>query len=140
MSPIGKTKDVGYQFGVRKTFPVPSKKLWDFLLSPKGLKIWLGDSPTSLELNQEFITSDEVKGMVRVFQPYSHLRMSWQGKDWLNSSTVQLRVIDKDDKATVSFHQEKLHDAQQRDQVKKYWNKIIDNLEAQIQKEINSKP
>ncbi len=32
-SQVGKTKDVGFQYGIRKTFPVSSEKAWDFLFS-----------------------------------------------------------------------------------------------------------
>ena len=30
---VGKTKDVGFQFGIRKTIPASTEKVWDFLFS-----------------------------------------------------------------------------------------------------------
>jgi len=41
-NPVGKTKDVGFEFGTRKMFPVSTEKVWDFF-SESGLKIWLGN-------------------------------------------------------------------------------------------------
>ncbi len=40
---VGLTKDVGWKFGLRKTFPYSQEYLWDFMFSDKGLKIWLGE-------------------------------------------------------------------------------------------------
>ncbi len=40
---VGKTKDVGFQFGIRKTIPVSTEKVLNFLLWDNGLKIWLGN-------------------------------------------------------------------------------------------------
>jgi len=37
------TKDIGFQFGIRKTFPVPKEKVWSFLFSKSGLITWLGE-------------------------------------------------------------------------------------------------
>jgi hypothetical protein len=39
---VGQTKDVGFQIGVRRTFPVSVNLAWDFLFSDKGLSFWLG--------------------------------------------------------------------------------------------------
>ena len=51
---VGKTKDVGFQFGIRKTFPVSTEKVWDFLFSKNGLKIWLGKLKNELEIKKEY--------------------------------------------------------------------------------------
>ncbi len=60
---VGKTKDVGFQYGIRKTIPVSNEKVWDFLLSENGLSIW-------------FETQNGTTGLVRVFSPNSHIRLN----------------------------------------------------------------
>lgn len=64
---IGKTKDVGLQFGVRKTIPVSTEKVWDFLFSESGLRIWLGSLKSELELNKEFETENKITGLLKGF-------------------------------------------------------------------------
>jgi len=136
---IGQTKDVGFQFGIRKTFAISSDEMWEFLLSRKGLEIWLGELETEFDLQKEFKTKNGVNGFVRVFKPNSHIRINWQKKNWENLSTVQLRVIGKNEKTTVSFHQEKLLDSIQREEMKEYWNRVMNKITNKLKKENNEK-
>ena len=129
---IGLTKDVGWQFGLRKTLPYSQAYLWDFMFSEKGLKIWLGEFDEELEIKKPFKTKAGIEGFVRVFKPYSHIRLNWKKKNWENLSTVQVRVMGNQEKATISFHQEKLSDNLQREEMKKYWNEKMVKIEKVI--------
>ena len=129
---IGKTKDVGFQFGIRKTFPVSTEKVWDFLFSENGLKIWLGRLKSELEIKKEYETENGTKGLVRVFKANSHIRLSWKPKNWENMSTIQIRVIGNQEKTTIAIHQEKLLNSEQRAEMKEYWNEIMKNIEIEI--------
>jgi len=130
---IGQTKDVGFQFGIRKTIPISTEKVWDFLFSENGLKIWLGNLKSELELNKEFETENGITGLLRVFKPNSHIRVNWKLKTWENMSTVQIRVIGDENKTTIAIHQEKLLNSLQRNEMKEYWNKIIEKLTNKIE-------
>ncbi len=132
---IGKTKDVGFQFGIRKTIPVSTEKVWDFLFSDNGLKIWLGKLNTELELKKEFETENGITGFVRVFNPNSHIRLNWKPKNWENMSTVQIRVIGDENKTTIAIHQEKLLNSEQRAEMKKYWTEIMRKLTNEMNKD-----
>jgi len=129
---IGKTKDVGFQFGIRKTISVSTEKVWDFLFSKNGLKIWLGTLKDDLELKKEFKTKNGITGFVRVFKPNSHIRLNWKPKTWGNISTVQIRVIGNNEKTTIAIHQEKLLNNEQRNEMKYYWTKVINKLTTEI--------
>jgi len=129
----GQTKDVGFQFGIRKTFPVSTEKVWDFLFSEQGLKIWLGKLKNELEIKKEYETENGTKGLVRVFKPNSHIRLNWKPKNWENMSTIQIRVIGHQEKTTVSIHQEKLLNSEQRAEMKKYWTEIIEKITNKIE-------
>ena len=122
---IGQTKDAGFQFGLRKTFSVSLESAWDFMFSEQGLKTWLGELENELEVDEEYITKEGIEGLVRVFKPMSHIRLSWKKKNWENSSTIQVRVFGNQEKTTISFHQEKLLNGEQRDEMKKYWNEVM---------------
>lgn len=130
---VGQTKDVGFQIGIRRTLPISLDKAWHFLFSEEGLKIWLGKiSSEQFDLNKNYKTKEGVEGEVRVFEPNSHIRLTWKPKNWTNISTLQIRVIEAKDKTTISIHQEKLLDNSQRAEMKKYWKKVIDTLTKKI--------
>ena len=46
--------------------------------------------------------------------------MNWILKNWENSSTVQIRVIENKNKTTIAIHQEKLLNEEQRNETKEY--------------------
>jgi uncharacterized protein YndB with AHSA1/START domain len=125
---IGQTASAGFQIGVRRTFPVSQEQAWAFLTSPEGLKIWLGElSSLELRVGHRFTTQEGTEGELRVVKPPAQLRMTWQPKGWTKPSTLQVRVIphEKDpNRATISFHQEKLDDADARERMKKRWEDV----------------
>lgn len=131
---VGQTKDVGFQFGIRRSFPISTDKAWEYLFSEKGLNTWLGEFETKLQLKKEFQTNKGVVGLIRVLQPNSHIRLNWKRKHWKNQSTVQIRVIENQKNTTISFHQEKLIDSKQRAEMKDYWNEIMKEISKEITK------
>jgi len=129
---IGKTKDVGFQFGIRKTFPISAEKAWDFMFGAKGLKIWLGELKGELEIKKGYETENGITGDVRVFKPNSHIRLTWKPKNWQNISTLQIRVIPNQNKTTIAIHQENLLDSAQRAEMKEYWNNVMNTITNNI--------
>lgn len=129
---VGKTKDVGFQFGIRKTFSVSSEEVWDFLFSENGLKIWLGNLKNELEIKKEYETENGITGLVRVFKANSHIRLNWKPKNWENMSTIQIRVIGNQTKATIAIHQEKLLNTEQRNEMKAYWTEIMKKIGTEL--------
>ena len=125
----GLTQSAGYQIGVRRTFNVSLYDAWDLLLSRKGLELWLGtDNLEKWETGLEFRSSDGITGSVRVFRVYSHIRISWKKKEWSNYSVLQIRTIETGAKTTISFHQEHLADAAQREEMKEHWKKVLEKI------------
>lgn len=123
---VGQTKDAGFEIGVRKTFPVSASRAWDFLFSDGGLSAWLnGVMSAEFGINQSYKTTEGSEIKPTIVKPYSHIRLTWRRKDWENTSTLQLRVIDAKGKATVSFHQEKLLNSKQRAEMKAHWDAVI---------------
>ena len=129
---VGKTKDVGFQFGLRKTFPISKEEMWDFLFSENGLKIWLGNLITDFEFKNHYETEDGITGFVRVLKPYSHIRINWKKENWENLSTLQIRVMGNQEKSTFAIHQEKLLDSDQRAEMKEYWNGVMDKIAHEL--------
>lgn len=130
---IGQTKDSGFQIGVRKTLPVSSGTAWDFLFSGEGLKIWLGHiNSDEFEINKNYKTKEGIEGKINVFKTNSHIRLTWKPKHWSNISAVQIRVMDTKGNTTISFHQDKLLDITQREEMKKHWGRVLDKLTEEI--------
>lgn len=125
---IGQTKDVGFQFGLRKTFSVPQVTMWHFMFSNEGLNIWLGELQSDLEINKAIKATAGTEGFVRVFKSLSHIRMNWRNRSWSNLSTLQVRVIGDEKKSTIIFHQEKLEDSEQRADMKAHWTAVMEAI------------
>jgi uncharacterized protein YndB with AHSA1/START domain len=129
---IGRTKDAGFQFGIRRTFPVSQESAWEFLFSEMGLALWLGLMDQPLMYKSAFVTLEGIEGVVTVIKPLSHVRMAWKKKSWQNTSRLQVRLIPNNGKTTISFHHEKLMDAAQREEMKTYWGGVMDKLSGEI--------
>lgn len=66
---VGQTKTVGFQVGVRRTFPISQEKAWEFVASEDGLKLWLGESTKiNLQPGQKFCT-EMGEGEIRIVKP-----------------------------------------------------------------------
>jgi hypothetical protein len=131
---IGQTKDVGFQIGIRRTFPISPEKAWGFLFSENGLKIWLGELISGeFSINQDYQTKEGVIGSLKVFKLFSHIRLTWKKNGWQNITTLQIRIIASKSGTTISFHQEKLLDENQRAKMKKYWGNILTKLTDKIE-------
>ncbi len=134
--PVGKTKDAGWQVGARRTYDLPLDRVWEFLTSERGLRLWLGKSPgIELRAGNAYRLPDGTGGEVRVFKPRSHIRLTWRPPGWERHSTVQLRVIPKGERCVVAFHQEHLPDGAARETRRAYYLKVLEQLEDELETE-----
>lgn len=69
-------------------------------------------------IDREYQTQEGIEGKIKIFKPSSRIRLTWKKKEWQNTSTLQIRVIATKTGATISFHQEKLQDNNQRAEMK----------------------
>lgn len=126
---IGKTKSAGYQVGIRKTFPITLQDAWNYMFSYEGIKLWLGyTGPMVWVRGQKYTKRNGTDFCVRVYKELSHVRVTYTQKEWTNISTIQIRFIASKTGTTISFHQEKLLDENQRMKMKLHWEKIIASI------------
>jgi uncharacterized protein YndB with AHSA1/START domain len=128
---VGKTADAGYQIGVRRTVPASEERVWARLLSPAGLRIWLG-GVARVEPGTRFSFGSGISGQIRVYKPWSHLRLTWQRPDWDAPSVLQVRVIPARTGTTLSFHQDHLRGPAERTAMKGHWEQVIEHLSAKL--------
>jgi uncharacterized protein YndB with AHSA1/START domain len=131
--PVGLTKDAGWEIGVSRTLARPAAEVWDLLTSARGSALWLGPGlewpaarGTAYELD------DGTVGEVRSFRPLERLRLTWQPPDWDHGSTVQIAIVDNGDRTRVTFHQERLADAAERERQRAHWSAAMDRVEAAL--------
>ncbi len=126
---IGQTKGAGFEIGVRRTFDVPVVRAWEVITSDRGMKLWLGDvSGLKWEKGETYKTKDGTEGEIRIINQGSHLRITWWPSDWEKASTIQIRVIPNGEKTTISFHQENLKGAGEREEMRLRWENVLDKL------------
>jgi uncharacterized protein YndB with AHSA1/START domain len=125
-NPSGKSS---YQVDIQDTINVPARDVWNFLLSKRGLGIWLKTwKLDKWETGIHFTTEHGVKGKVRVFNPYSHIRLSWHPPHWENSSILEIRTLARNGGTLLHFHMEQLTTVAQKEEMEKYWMQVLDEL------------
>jgi len=126
---VGETADSGFQIGVQRTLPFPAPRVWELLLSPRGLAVWLGRTGRlRLEKGARYRTREGASGELRSLTPGGHLRLSWQPPGWAKPSVIQLRLLSKAGRTAVHFHQEKLPDAKAREEMRARWKKSLEQI------------
>ncbi len=131
---VGKTKDTGFEIGVRQTFSTSPQQAWEALTSAKGIRLWLGDvSNLRLETGETYQTPDGTTGEFRVVNPGGHLRLTWQPAGWGIASTLQVRVIPRGVKTVISFHQEQLRGEAEREQMHQRWLAVLETLRSRLE-------
>jgi len=132
-SAAGKTKHAGYQVGARRTVDSAPDVCWRFLTSSQGVAIWLGHVElASWQVGTKYAAADGVRGEVRVFKPYSHLRITWHPVGWQRASTMQLRIIPKGSGCTIALHQEHLPGPDARAMRKQDFITMLDGIEQAL--------
>lgn len=131
---IGQTKSVGFQVGVRRTFPISQEQAWALITTAEGVHSWLGEGTTIiLEAGHKY-HSRTGTGEIRIVKPLEQLRLTWQKEAWSRPSTVQIRILPKErNKTTISFHQEHLSDQTVREEMKRHWESVLDSIKERAQ-------
>jgi len=128
-STVGKTKDAGWEVGVRRTVPSPLEEVWDFLLED-GLPLWLGRTTLVLEKGAEYQTDDDIRGRVLGYTPGFRIRLTWQPGEWDHDSTLQLTVREAETGTTIAFHQERLSGREERKIMLGHWKEVVEEIAA----------
>ncbi|MET9311287.1 SRPBCC domain-containing protein [Kribbella sp. NPDC003505] len=123
--PTGLTKDAGWNVGVSRTFPCPLDDVWDAVVSPEGVAVWLG-AGALLEDGASYETDDGTVGVVRSLRANNRVRLTWQPVDWSHDSTVQVAVSSSGGRTVLRFHQERLASAAERERQRTHWSQVMD--------------
>jgi uncharacterized protein YndB with AHSA1/START domain len=124
---VGHTRDAGWEIGVSRTIHRPVGEVWDFITSPAGIALWLGEGVTlPAERGVAYETTAGVQGETRSFRELDRIRLTWQPPDWSHDTTLQLAVRSAGaGRTTLVVHQERLADASEREQQRRHWQGVI---------------
>jgi uncharacterized protein YndB with AHSA1/START domain len=124
---VGHTRDAGWEIGVSRTIHRPVDEVWDFITSPEGVAVWLGEGVTVLpEPGADYETATGVRGETRSFRALDRVRLTWQPPDWSHDTTLQLAVRRVGaGRTTLVVHQERLVDASERERQRSHWQGVI---------------
>lgn len=126
---IGQTKDAGWQIGVSKTLAHPVDKVWDLIAGPEGLDLWLGPgAELKPEKGFRYETATGISGEVRSFHKHDRIRLTWRPADWDHDTTVQVAMAATGDRTKLTFHQEWLAGAEERERQRAYWKGVMDTV------------
>jgi uncharacterized protein YndB with AHSA1/START domain len=131
---VGLTKDVGWEVGASRSFPVAAEEAWAVLTSAEGVAAWLGEVPGGLpeRAGEPYRTADGATGEVRSFRPGDRVRVTYQPPGRPGPTTVQVAITSRTTAAgpstKVGFHQEHLADADERAARKAHWAAVLDAL------------
>jgi len=121
----GKTKDAGWEVGVRTTVPAVLPTVWQYLLT-EGLPVWLGEiAELPTEKGAEYATADGVRGSIRSYTDGVRIRLGWKPDDWPHDTTLQLTVKEAITGTTIGIHQEKLADREERRMMLGHWKNVV---------------
>ncbi|PWV94466.1 activator of Hsp90 ATPase-like protein [Paenibacillus cellulosilyticus] len=128
---VGQTKSTGFQVGVRRTFNIAVEDAWDLITSTQGIELWLGHAAVIFEKGHQYQSSEGITGEIRTVNVHENIRLTWKRESWAKPSTVQVRTIAKGkDQTTISFHQENLGSLEVREEMKVYWEEVLNKLKA----------
>jgi uncharacterized protein YndB with AHSA1/START domain len=132
-TPKGLTKDAGWEIGVSRTFPVPLEHAWDFLTSPAGARLWLGDGATvPTEKGEPIVSAAGGEGELRSLRRKDRVRLRWKAPGWDHETVVQIAVRGDETKTSIRFHQEWLANAEEREQQRAHWSSVLDQVEKAL--------
>lgn len=125
-----------YSITATKSLAVGADDVWKFLISPRGIALWLKPlSPFHLRPGESFENEDGIFGQLRTVKAGRRLRLTWQDSDWDRKSILQINIVPKPKgKSILVFQQEQLRQGRLRESLRQHWRKIL----AEIAKEVTT--
>jgi uncharacterized protein YndB with AHSA1/START domain len=134
MAPTGLTKDVGWQIGVSRTVPGSLDDVWATLVGQAAVAVWLGElDALPTRKGESYRTAAGVSGELRSFHPRDRVRLTYQPPGRATPTTLQIVVRPGRSRSgpstVVTFHQERLADAREREAMRAHWAGVAERLE-----------
>jgi uncharacterized protein YndB with AHSA1/START domain len=130
----GETSGTGFQVGVRVTLAAPPASVWEALVSPAGKAVWLASEVADLVPGAPYETADGTRGEIRVVKPADRIRFTAHRPGAPTASTAQIALVPSGQaKTAVTFHHEKLRDAEEREAMRRHWKAVADKVKRIVE-------
>jgi hypothetical protein len=118
-----------------KSLDIEQKKLWAYLTSEAGQKVWLKPlGKVKLNLKEQFEVEGGYFCEIRTMKTPQRLRFTWQDPDWEKSTVVQLLCHQRPNgKTMLGIQHEKLMNLRLKKQMLDYWKEILQAVEKDLQ-------
>jgi uncharacterized protein YndB with AHSA1/START domain len=122
---LGETAEAGFEVGVRRSVDASLEDVWELLVSRPDL--WLGGRVAFRKGERYSVPG--ATGEIRVVKPGDRLRLTWQPEGWTEPATMQIALSrSQSGKTTITWHLEKLPDAEARDAMRAHLRDALENL------------
>lgn len=123
-----------------KTIAITQRKLWNFLMSPAGQKIWLKPlSPMKILLKEQYEAEGGIFGEIRTMKAPDRMRLTWQDSDWDKASVIQLLCHERPNgKTMLGIQHEKLKDLRLKKEMLAYWKEVLNKLEMNLTADVTN--
>lgn len=129
----GETCQGDFQVGVRVTVAARIEAVWAALISSTGKTEWLG-SDAALAPKTMYRAHDGTEGEVRVVKPLARIRFTRRSPGAPAASTAQIALAASGDARTgITFHHEKLRDADEREVMRRHWKAVAERIKALVE-------
>ncbi|MDT8448353.1 MAG: hypothetical protein RRB13_15775 [bacterium] len=130
---VGETAESGWQLGMQKTLTIEPQILWDLMVAPAGLALWLGRLDHLPEaVGESFTTAEGIQGEVRSFEPPLRIRLQLLDPQDEEPKRLQLTLVPNGFKTSLRVHWELLLDANEREAKHSEWKGRLEALEAYL--------
>jgi hypothetical protein len=113
-----------------KTMPYSCSKVWRFIVSLKGQKIWLGEfADYSLDKGSSFEADGGYYGEVRTVLKNKRMRLKWIESETENKSYLNVHVISRGpNKCMLAFQHDQITSAKEKDKFKNHWKQVLEKI------------
>lgn len=129
--PTGLTKEDGWQVAVAKTFPMDIEDVWDFVMSPEAVAIWLGEA-VKVPGRGKPLSTKGGSGTVTMNRTADRLRLAWTTTGADHETTIEVVVSGGADTTSLKFHQEHMTSESERFTQRDHWTKVLNELETAL--------
>lgn len=126
----GRNEKGEYTVTVTKTFKIRAETLWKFLVSPRGIALWLAPLVNvKLAPKVFFEREDGIFGEIRTLKPGERIRFTWQEGDDSPRTVVQMQLVGRSNGTSIlAFNHEKLTDGRAKEQIREHWKSALERV------------
>lgn len=123
-SPVGLTRDAGWELEVRRTVRASAPELWRRLLAD-WLPQWLGVDSVPQMVGAPLKHAGRVRGRVMGCHVGRRIRLRWTPQDLDHETMFEVTLLEETGGTTIVIHQERLLGPAERQGLLEHWDDVL---------------